>query len=233
MHLLCRSDAQQGKPGEEVLLQLELKLLADVGFVGVPNVGKSTLLRALTNARPKVCLHAVFPCTSVKSICLCSPNYVLNLPVLCLSCHFAAVTTALCAVQIANYPFTTLQPQLGILDVDHKQMVLADIPGLIAGASQNRGRGFAFLRHVERTRMLAYVLDLSSGASPGTGPTPLQQLADLQVGAFVEQPLASFMCFCRHPARSPSVRQALDEVLWMRRLRCRNTQKRCHRRAHS
>lgn len=86
-----------------------------------------------------------------------------------------------CMLQIANYPFTTLQPQLGILEVDQKQIVLADIPGLIAGASQNKGRGFAFLRHVERTRMLAYVLDLSSVSGMSTGPSPLQQLADLQV----------------------------------------------------
>lgn len=87
----------------------------------------------------------------------------------------------LLVLQIANYPFTTLQPQLGILEVDQKQIVLADIPGLIPGASQNRGRGFAFLRHVERTRMLAYVLDLSSGAGFSNGRSHLQQLSDLQV----------------------------------------------------
>lgn len=90
-------------------------------------------------------------------------------------------------LQIANYPFTTLQPQLGIMEVDQKQIVLADIPGLIPGASQNRGRGFAFLRHVERTRMLAYVLDLSSGADLRNERTLLQQLSDLQVGNHCSQ----------------------------------------------
>ena len=87
----------------------------------------------------------------------------------------------LLVLQIANYPFTTLQPQLGIMEVDQKQIVLADIPGLIPGASRNRGRGFAFLRHVERTRMLAYVLDLSSGASLSDRRSHFQQLSDLQV----------------------------------------------------
>ena len=91
------------------------------------------------------------------------------------------IVTLLCFGQVANYPFTTLQPQLGILEYGQRQIVLADIPGLIPGAAQNRGRGFAFLRHVERTRMLAYVLDLSSKP----GPSPLQQLADLQVTACI------------------------------------------------
>ena len=98
--------------------------------------------------------------------------------------------------QIASYPFTTLQPQLGILEVDHKQVVLADIPGLIAGASQNRGRGFAFLRHVERTRMLAYVLDLSSGSGQNPGPSPLQQLADIQV--YASSPTVSASMYIRN-----------------------------------
>ena len=110
---------------------------------------------------------------------------------LSLACHAALPSATrmeqassqanLLVLQIANYPFTTLQPQLGIMEVDQKQVVLADIPGLISGASENRGRGFAFLRHVERTRMLAYVLDMSSGADFSNGSSQLQQLSDLQV----------------------------------------------------
>jgi GTPase len=114
--------AEKGLPGEETWLTLQLKLLADVGLIGLPNAGKSSLLSRLTRAHPK----------------------------------------------IAGYPFTTLSPVLGTLQTDTRQLVIADIPGLIEGASGGAGLGHEFLAHVERTRLLVHVLDLSplDGSDP-------------------------------------------------------------------
>jgi len=106
--------AEKGEPNQEKHLKLELKLIADIGLIGVPNVGKSTLLSVLTNAQPK----------------------------------------------IAPYPFTTLEPNLGVAEIDiNTTVVLADIPGLIEGAAQGAGLGHDFLRHVQRTRVLIHLLD--------------------------------------------------------------------------
>ncbi|HWF50855.1 MAG TPA: GTPase ObgE [Solirubrobacteraceae bacterium] len=122
--------AQRGLGGEEFWLALQLKLLADVGLVGLPNAGKSSLLSRLTRATPKV----------------------------------------------AGYPFTTLEPVLGTLEGDDRQLVLADIPGLIEGASGGAGLGHEFLAHVERTRLLVHVLD----AAPLDGSDPVENFATVE-----------------------------------------------------
>lgn len=119
--------AEKGEPAQEKRLKLELKLIADIGLIGVPNAGKSTLLSALTSAKPK----------------------------------------------IAPYPFTTLEPNLGVANIDEDTtVVLADIPGLIEGASQGAGLGHEFLRHIQRTRVLIHILD-------GLSPDPLADYSQI------------------------------------------------------
>lgn len=116
--------AQPGQPAQELEVRLELKVIADVGLVGFPNVGKSTLLSRVSNAEPK----------------------------------------------IANYHFTTLNPNLGVVDLEGcRGFVIADIPGLIEGASEGAGLGYEFLRHIERTRMMIHMVDAASteGRDPG------------------------------------------------------------------
>jgi GTPase len=106
--------AQDGEPGASLSLRIELRLIADIGFVGKPNAGKSSLLGRLTAAHPK----------------------------------------------IGAYPFTTKIPNLGVMDLDHRQLILADIPGLVEGASEGAGLGIRFLKHIARTRSLAYIVGL-------------------------------------------------------------------------
>jgi GTP-binding protein len=122
--------AERGLEGEEGAVELHLKLLADVGLVGLPNAGKSSLISRLTRAQPK----------------------------------------------IAGYPFTTLEPNLGTLEAADRQLVIADIPGLIEGASAGAGLGHDFLAHVERTRLLVHVLDLA----PLDGSDPLENHAVIE-----------------------------------------------------
>ncbi|KAG6631482.1 probable GTP-binding protein OBGM, mitochondrial isoform X1 [Carya illinoinensis] len=123
----------EGLPGSESILELELKSIADVSFVGMPNAGKSTLLGAISRAKPSV----------------------------------------------GHYAFTTLRPNLGNLNFDDLSITVADVPGLIKGAHENRGLGHAFLRHIERTKVLAYVLDLASALDGRKGIPPWEQLKDL------------------------------------------------------
>ncbi len=128
--------AEVGEPGEAFEATLELKLLADVGLVGLPNAGKSTFLSVVSNARP----------------------------------------------EIADYPFTTLTPQLGVATVDGQDLLIADIPGLIEGAAEGRGLGHAFLRHVERTAVLLHLVDVyndDAGAAYQTIRHELERYGDL------------------------------------------------------
>ncbi len=138
--------AQKGEPGVELGLRLELRLIAEVGLVGLPNAGKSTLLGSLTAARPK----------------------------------------------IAAYPFTTLEPNLGVMDLGDaadRRPTIADVPGLIEGASSGAGLGHAFLRHVERTRVLVHVVD-GAARDPGWDHDVIREELRLHDPRLLEKPLA-------------------------------------------
>ena len=135
--------AQPGLPGEEREFYLELRLIADVGLVGFPNAGKSTLLKALTRASPK----------------------------------------------IANYPFTTLNPNLGVANAGApEQFIIADIPGIIEGASEGKGLGIEFLKHIERTRLLVLLIDFSEGDPAESERILLNELGSFSA-ALAEKPL--------------------------------------------
>src|SRR5947209_8306933 len=163
--------SERGLPGDEVWVELRLKLLADVGLVGLPNAGKSSLLARLTRAHPKV----------------------------------------------ADYPFTTLQPVLGTLDRGDRQLVLADIPGLIEGASTGAGLGHEFLAHVERTRLLVHVLDLA----PLDGSDPLANYDTVEQELELHDPrlaaLPRILALSKADLVGPETRAAACEE-WSRRV---------------
>ncbi|GMW00474.1 MAG: GTPase Obg [Candidatus Hydrogenedentota bacterium] len=134
--------AEKGEPGEESEFLLELKVMAEVGLVGLPNAGKSTFLAAVTSAQPK----------------------------------------------IADYPFTTLSPNLGVAPLsDHRTLMIADIPGIIEGASEGKGLGHDFLRHIERTRVLLFIIDLGDPDPEATRDTLLHELESYSP-ALLERP---------------------------------------------
>ncbi|MBW3611591.1 MAG: GTPase ObgE [Actinobacteria bacterium] len=136
------SFAEQGEVGEERWLRMELKLMADVALVGLPNAGKSTLISVISAAKPK----------------------------------------------IAAYPFTTLEPNLGVVRIDDVELVVADIPGLIEGASEGKGLGHRFLRHVERARALVVLVDLAS--VDGVAPARQEQILVAELGRYRPELLA-------------------------------------------
>jgi len=156
-----------GKPGETFDIELELKLLADVAFVGFPNAGKSTLISRISAARPK----------------------------------------------IADYPFTTLVPNLGIVQApeEHKSFVVADIPGLIEGASEGKGLGLQFLRHIERSRVLLFLLD---GDSTGLAPKEAYKVLKAELKKFSSELLKKprIIAITKWDAMSEAERSAFARI---------------------
>jgi GTP-binding protein len=164
-------EAEPGGPGEERWLLLDLRLIAEVGLLGFPNAGKSTLLSRLSAARPK----------------------------------------------IADYPFTTLSPVLGVVEADDSSFVMADIPGIIEGAHKGTGLGLSFLRHVQRTRVLLYVVDASgtSGRDPAADLATLRQEAALWDPTLLERPAlvaASKRDALTAPDPLPGLRRVAEEA---------------------
>jgi GTP-binding protein len=166
------TEHEDGKPGEEKHLRLELKLLADVGLVGYPNAGKSTLIARISAAKPK----------------------------------------------IADYPFTTLEPHLGVVSAndDYTSFVVADIPGLIEGAHEGHGLGIQFLRHIERTRLLVHLVDVSE--SSGREPVNDFNVILNELASFSEElarkpmfVVASKIDVAQDPERVSAVRELAEE----------------------
>jgi GTP-binding protein len=158
---------EKGEPGESKQLILELKLVADVGLVGLPNAGKSTLLSVISNARP----------------------------------------------EIADYPFTTLTPNLGVAEVDGYSFVVADIPGLIAGASQGKGLGDEFLRHVERTAVLIHLIDATPEDVAADYRTIMSELKSYQVDLSAKPQLVALTKIdALSPPKLKTVKQTLKRV---------------------
>ncbi|MDR0360550.1 MAG: GTPase ObgE, partial [bacterium] len=161
--------AEPGQPGEELRVRLELKLIADVGIVGLPNAGKSSLLRAMSAATPRV----------------------------------------------GDYPFTTLEPQLGVVELEAaRRLVVADIPGLVEGAAQGAGLGQRFLRHIERTRVILYLVD-GSGDDPWADLETVRGEVRAYGAGLAERPSLVAVNKVDLPAAKARRDSAGEAVLWL------------------
>ena len=161
--------ANNGQEGEIIDLELELKVLADVGLVGFPNAGKSTLIRAISNAKPKV----------------------------------------------ADYPFTTLVPNLGIVNhSDYKSFVVADIPGLIEGASKGKGLGIQFLKHIERTKVLAFIIDINSDSIKDEFELLCSELENYNL-ELLKKPKILFLSKCEMKEEKQFKKQDIPKVTFL------------------